>query len=173
MVSAYIKTPAGWAFRELLIRLAAQQNRRVTMQQAVCESLVDFFRKYGEEPPAELVAAAGPAAAAPPRSQPARISSAAAALAHYAGDETTERSLSREDTTMVSAHIKTRAVWPFRTLLARLSRERNCRVTTQQAVCESLVDFFLKYDEEPPAELVAAARPCYKTKAATPAMELT
>ncbi len=128
------------------------------MQQAVCESLVDFFVQHDEPPPSELVTAVEPTTIIP-RSQAARIASAWAELKRHVANEVTNPSSSREDTTMVSAYIKTPAGEAFRSLLLRLSLQRGYRVTTQQAVCESLVDYFIKHQEPPPPELVAAALP--------------
>jgi len=66
----------------------------------------------------------------------------------------------REDTMTVSAYVKTSAGLALRELVGRLGVEKGHRFTTQQAVCEALVDFFIKHGAKPPPELEAAARPC-------------
>ena len=47
MIGAYIPKDAGFALQELLLRISRERGERVTMQEAITESLSDFCRKHG------------------------------------------------------------------------------------------------------------------------------
>jgi len=98
--------------------------------------------------------------AAPPPTNPD------AALMRQAADESTNKPPCRQGKANVSAYVPARAALLLKELVAHLGVERGHPVTTQQAVCEMLIDFFQKYDVTPPAELKAASRPCPKPSGA-------
>jgi hypothetical protein len=65
----------------------------------------------------------------------------------------------REDTVMVAAYFKTPVSLAWRALVATLSLERGRRVSGQEALAEAMLDYFIKHDQTPPAELIAAVKP--------------
>ena len=47
MIGAYVEKNAVFTIQELLLRLSRERGERVTMQEAIVESLADFCRKHG------------------------------------------------------------------------------------------------------------------------------
>jgi hypothetical protein len=59
MIGGHFDADVSFAVHELCGRLARQRGRRVTVQQALAESLADWFVKHGAAPPAGLGPPAG------------------------------------------------------------------------------------------------------------------
>jgi hypothetical protein len=54
MIAANFKTSVSLALHALLGRLGPERGHRVSVQEAMREMLIDYFKKYGETPPADL-----------------------------------------------------------------------------------------------------------------------
>jgi hypothetical protein len=54
MIAANFRTPVSLALHALLGRLGPVRGHRVSVQEAMREMLIDYFKKYDEIPPADL-----------------------------------------------------------------------------------------------------------------------
>jgi hypothetical protein len=54
MIAGHFDADVSFAVHELCGKLTRQQGQRVTVQQALAESLADWFVKHGATPPAGL-----------------------------------------------------------------------------------------------------------------------
>lgn len=82
---------------------------------------------------------------------PSRISSRASVIP--APDEQTEprrRQPSRSKTVMIAGHFDADVSFAVHELCGKLTRQKGKRVTVQQALAESLADWFTKHGATPP-----------------------
>jgi hypothetical protein len=54
MIAGNFKIPVSLKLHALVARLGVERGHRVSVQDALREMLIDYFRKYSETPPADL-----------------------------------------------------------------------------------------------------------------------
>jgi hypothetical protein len=55
MIAGHFPPSVSFTLQEVLAKVSREQNKRVTVQDAVAEGLRLFFEKHGITPPAELM----------------------------------------------------------------------------------------------------------------------
>ena len=82
---------------------------------------------------------------------PSRINARpAAALAPEPASDTRRRQPSRAKTVMIAGHFDADVSFAVHELCGKLTRQKGQRVTVQQALAESLTDWFIKHETTPP-----------------------
>lgn len=84
---------------------------------------------------------------------PSRIAPRAAAPASDWQPATRRRQPSRAKTVMIAGHFDPDVSFALHELCGKLTRQKGQRVTVQQALAESLADWFTKYGATPPEGL--------------------
>ncbi len=84
---------------------------------------------------------------------PSRIASRASAVPVPDQQPTTRRQPSRAKTVMIAGHFDADVSFAVHELCGKLTRQKGQRVTVQQALAESLADWFVKHGAKPPEGL--------------------
>ena len=83
---------------------------------------------------------------------PSRITSRAATIPTPVPEQTVARNRqpSRAKTVMIAGHFDADVSFAVHELCGKLTRQKGQRVTVQQALAESLTDWFIKHETTPP-----------------------
>jgi hypothetical protein len=84
---------------------------------------------------------------------PSRIASRTAAVPVPGQQPATRRQPSRAKTVMIAGHFDADVSFAVHELCGKLTRQKGQRVTVQQALAESLADWFIKHGATPPEGL--------------------